>query len=96
MMNAGSRLPVRTVAFTEARRELARTLDAVEHDGGRFVIQRRGRDSAALISVEDLELFLILEDRLEEDWAREVLKSARKQADESHPYDELRAELGLS
>jgi prevent-host-death family protein len=90
------RLPVKTVAFTEARRDLARTLDAVEHAGGRFVIQRRGRDSAALISVADLELFLLLEDRLEEDWARDALRSARKEQSETHPFDELRADLGLA
>ena len=44
------------LSFSEFRKEMAEYLDRVKYRGERIVIHRRGRDVAALISLEDLAL----------------------------------------
>jgi prevent-host-death family protein len=46
---------VRRVAAREAREVLADLLNEVAFGGSRIVIQRHGRDVAALVSIADLE-----------------------------------------
>jgi len=43
------------IATTEAREELAELVNAVAYGGARIILQRHGRDVAALVSMEDLE-----------------------------------------
>lgn len=79
----------------ELRRLLSDVLDRVQSRGERIVIKRRGRDVAALISMEDLRLFVRLiglqEDRLDVDAAR----AARGESDELIPFERALRELGL-
>ena len=78
---------------SEARYDLAETLNRVRYKGERIVLHRRGKDVAALVPVEDLELLEELEDRIDLEAAREALKEAEKEGTIS--WSEVKKKLGL-
>ena len=59
----------------------------------RIVLTRRGRDLAALVPIEDLELLEQLEDRLDLDAARAALQDAA--ANGTVVWDKIKADLAL-
>jgi prevent-host-death family protein len=79
----------------ELRQSLAEILNRAEYQGERIVIHRRGKDAAAIISIEDLTLLEQLvedaEDRLDVNAARDALA----ESNERIPYAEVRKRLGL-
>lgn len=79
----------------ELRRQLSEVLDRAESRGQRVIVQRRGKDAAAIISIEDLKL---LERLIEEEEDRIDLAAARAslaESEESAPLAEVRKRLGL-
>ena len=78
---------------SEARDDLAETLNRVRYKGERIVLHRRGKDVAALVPVEDLELLEDLEDRIDLEDAREALREARKKG--TIPWKDVKKKLGL-
>ncbi|MFC1482568.1 type II toxin-antitoxin system Phd/YefM family antitoxin [Myxococcota bacterium] len=84
------------LSVTDARMKLAEAVNRVAYGGDRIVIERRGRDLVALISVEDLALFERLleehEDRLDVEAARRALAEPGERV----PYERVRRELGLT
>ena len=43
------------IATTDAREHLAELVNAVAYGGSRIILQRHGRNVAALVSIEDLQ-----------------------------------------
>jgi antitoxin Phd len=80
------------MAINKVREALSDTVDRVAFKGERIILQRHGKDEAALISVGDLELLEQIEDREDIAAAREAL--AEPGAREN--YDDVRKELGLA
>ncbi len=78
------------LSATRAREEFSDTLNRVAYGGERIVLHRRGKDLAALVSVEDLHLLRELEDRLDLDAARRAMKEKG-----SVSWEDVKAELGL-
>jgi prevent-host-death family protein len=76
---------------TEARQNLADTINRVAYGKERILLRRRGKDVAALVPVEDLALLVELEDRLDVEAARAALAKS----EERIPYEQARRELGL-
>ena len=66
----------------ELRQSLADILNRAEYQGERIVIHRRGKDAAAIISIEDLKLLERLiedaEDRLDVNAARDALAESNE------------------
>ena len=85
----GASIMTRLSAST-VREEFSETLNRVAYKGERIVLERRGKDVAALVPVEDLELLEQLEDRMDLEAARKALKEQG-----SISLDELKAELGI-
>jgi prevent-host-death family protein len=79
------------IAMNKVRNALSDTVDRVAFKGERVILQRHGKDEAALISVEDLALLEELEDREDVTAAREAMN----ESGERYSYEELRAKLGL-
>jgi prevent-host-death family protein len=80
----------------ELRTALANLLNRAEYAGDRTIIHRRGKDAAAIISIEDLRLF---ERLLAEAEDREDIADARAAlADRSEriPYEDFRRDRGLT
>lgn len=80
------------MSVTEAREDLSETVRRVEVRRERVVLTRHGREVAALVSAEDLELLELLEDRADLEAIREALAESTDRVS----YAELRAELGLA
>ena len=78
------------LSASTVREEFSETLNRVAYKGERIVLERRGKDVAALVPVEDLELLEQLEDRMDLEAARKALKEQG-----SISLDDLKSELGI-
>ena len=78
-----------SIALTKARRSLTDVLLAA-HGGERVRLSRNGKDFVAVISIEDLEFFEALEDRMDIEEAKAALKEGGR-----IPLADVKAELGL-
>jgi prevent-host-death family protein len=79
---------------SEARSDFADVLNRVAYRGERIVLNRRGKDVAAIVSVEDLKLLERLEDEKDLKAARAALKEAEKKG--TKKLASLMKELGDS
>lgn len=76
---------------SKARERLADVLNAASVRGDRVVLERHGKDVAAIISIEDLELLERLEDRYDLELSEEALA----ESDERIPWHAAKERLGL-
>ena len=81
------------IEATAARNRLSDLLSQVQYRSDRIVIERRGKDAAALISMKDLRLLELLEDTIDVEAARQALENPKNKV--RVPLDEVRKRLGL-
>ena len=82
-----------TLNSTEARENLADVLNRVAYAKDRVRITRRGKEVAAVVPIEDLELIERLEDEIDIREAEKALREAKKKGTTS--LKKVREELGL-
>jgi prevent-host-death family protein len=75
------------VPASKARERLADILNRVAFKGERVVLHRHGKNVAAMISVDDLELLEELEERLD----LEAVRRARAEGGARIPWERLKA-----
>ena len=80
-----------TLAATELRNRGSEAINRVAYAGDRVLLQRHGKNVAAIVSIEDLELLQALEDRLDLASARQALRQPGRVA-----WDKVKAGLNLS
>ena len=61
------------IAASEARENFATILNEVAFGGERVLVHRHGKDVAAVVPIEDVELLEALEDKMDLDAARKAL-----------------------
>ena len=61
------------LSASELREDLANALNRVAFGGERIVLHRRGKEIAAIISVEDLAVLQEIEDRMDLEEAKKAL-----------------------
>jgi prevent-host-death family protein len=76
---------------SEARARFSEILNAVSVRGDRVILERHGKPVAALISIEDLEMFQYLEDKMDIALAEEALAEGGDRISS----DELKRQLGI-
>ena len=76
---------------SKLRESLSDALNRVAYRGERILLQRRGKDVAALVSKEDLALLEALEDRADMEAIREALDEPG-----TIPWEKVKEDLGLS
>ena len=81
------------LAVTRAREELAEMVNRVAYAHERVILERRGKNVAALVSIEDLELLELMEDRTDLEAARKALADAKGK--KLIPWKDLKKKLGL-
>ncbi len=81
------------VSAAEARNEFSDIINRASFGKERIVLTRRGKELAAVVPIEDLELLERLEDQLDLEDARAALKDVKKKGTIS--WDKLKADLGL-
>ena len=83
------------VAASKARDELSELVNRAAYKGERIVLRRRGRDMAAIVSMEDLALIERREDEIDLREARKALTEMKRKGEKPIPYEKIRRELGL-
>jgi len=78
---------------TEAREKLAEIINRVNYAKERVRITRRGKQVAAVVPIEDLELLERMEDEIDIREAKKALADARKHG--TIPWREVKEDLGL-
>lgn len=78
------------IGVAEIRSNLADVINRVAYGGERIVLQRRGKQVLAVVSLEDLELLNALEDQADV----KAAKKARKEKGEV-TLEEIKARLGM-
>jgi prevent-host-death family protein len=86
-------MSVTKLTVGQVRDQFSDTLNQVAYRGDRIIIERRGKDVAAVVPIEDLELLQLLEDRIDLESARTALSEV--EAEGTVSWDELKEELGL-
>ena len=82
-------MPNHRLPATKARERLAEVLNEVSVRGDRVILERHGKDVAAVISIKDLELLELLEDRYDLD----LVNVALSESEERIPWDQVKASL---
>ncbi len=82
-----------SIKATKAREIFAEILNRVAYRGERVRVSRHGRNVAAMVPIEDLELLERLEDEEDVRAAEAALADARKHG--TVPWDEAKRDLGL-
>jgi len=77
------------------RQDFSDTVNRVAYGGERIIVHRRGKDIAALVPVEDLELLERLEDEQDVEEAGKVLAKARAKGEKPIPWDKARKKFGF-
>lgn len=77
------------ISSKNVRSHLSQVLDQVRTKGERVLVQRNGRDVAALIPIGDLKLLQLLEDGAD---IREARRSLAE--DERIPWEKIKSRLG--
>ena len=78
------------ITATVIRDDLATVVNRVAFGAERIVLERRGKDVAAIVSMDDLALLDELENKIDLDAARKALRERG-----SIPWEKVKADLGL-
>lgn len=81
-----------SISISEARDDFAELVNRVAYAHERVRLVRRGRDLAAVVPTEDLELLEALDDELDLAAAREALADPANAG--RIPWEDVRARLG--
>lgn len=84
-------MPNPRISASKVRETLSDILNEVSVRGDRVVLERHGKDVAAVISIEDLELLERLEDRYD----LEISKAALAEREDRVPWSKVKSRLGL-
>lgn len=76
---------------SQAREDLADLLNRVAYAGERVVLHRRGKNVAALVSMEDLEMLEAMEERQD----NLAADAALAEGGQPLPWERVKADLGL-
>lgn len=74
-----------------AREEFSELLNQVSYLGERIIVHRRGKNVAALVSLEDLQLIQEIEDRLD----NAAADAALEEPGESIPWEQVKKDLSI-
>ena len=81
----------RRLNASQARAGFAEAVNRANLAGERTIIRRHGKDVAAVVSMEDLKTLEVLEDRLDLEEARQIMKKPGRLI----PWEKVKLELGL-
>jgi len=82
---------VRHLSASKVRARLAEAVNRASFAGERTVIRRHGKDVAAVVSVEDLKTLEALEDRLDLEEARQIMKKSGRLI----AWEKVKSDLGF-
>lgn len=89
--------PVKTLPFSEARKDLSKLVDKVAADHEYVVITKQGRPKAVLMSADEFEGWQETLEIMADPKARRAIREGLRdiRAGRVHRWEEVRARLGL-
>lgn len=84
------------ISVLEARDRLAEILNRVAFAGEQFVLERRGKPVAALISMDDLAMLQRAAAEVEDKIDADAVRAARRQRSKAVPLSQVKRELSMS
>ncbi len=88
-------MPMKRISVVELKNSIGEVLNQAEYQGERTVIHRRGKDAAALVSIEDLKLLEKLIEEAEDRIDNEAADRALAESDERTPFEDFCRRHGL-
>jgi len=79
------------LSTSDLRKDTADALNKVAYGGDRIALQRRGKDVAVIVSVEDYELLKAIEDKAD----LETIRKIKEEPGDEILWEDLKKELGL-
>ena len=79
------------VSTSDLRKNTADVLNKVAYGGEQVALQRRGKDVAVIVSVEDYELLKVIEDKAD----LEMIRKIKEEDEDDVLWDDLKKELKL-
>ena len=79
------------VSTSDLRKDTADVLNKVAYGGVRVALQRRGKDVAVILPVEDYELLKAIEDKAD----LETIRKIKEEGGDDVLWDDLKKELKL-
>ncbi len=89
-------VPVSKLNTTEVRDDFSEIVNRVAYGKEHIILCRRGRDLAALVPADELELFELVLEKIED--VMDIAEAKKRLADKKEvpiPYKTIRKELGL-
>ena len=83
------------IGIAELRGKLADALNRVAYTGERIVLERHGKGVAAMVSMEDLALLEMIEDKEDAKAARRAIAEMKRKGEKPVPWADVKKELGL-
>jgi prevent-host-death family protein len=86
------------IPVSDFKNEIAETLNRVAYSGERVLLQRHGKDVAALVSMKELHILEDLErieDEQDENEAAIVLNSIKSGKSKVIPWEDAKKKLGI-
>ena len=83
------------LSTSDAGQDFSDALDRVVRDGERIVVQRGGKDVAALVPVRDAEFLEDLEDRIDVAEAEKALAEMAADGEQPIPWEQVKARPGI-
>ena len=80
-----------TLSVVDLRNNTSDTINRVAYGGERVILERRGKPAVAIVSMEDLEALVEMENQADIKAARK----ARKQGGKPIPLENVAVELGI-
>ncbi len=83
---------MKRIGARELRNEMSDALNRVAYRGERIAVERRGKEVAVLVPIEDAELLERLEERVDVEEVKRILADPKEKP---IPYRKVRKALGL-
>ena len=83
------------LSTSDAGQDFSDALDRVVREGERIVVQRGGKDIAALVPVRDAQFLEDLEDRIDVAEAEKALAQMAADGEQPIPWEQVKARLGI-
>lgn len=83
------------LGIADIRSNLAEALNRVAYSGERVILERRGKPTAAIVSLDDLAVLEAIEDRDDVIAAKRALAEMRRKGEKPIPWERVKKQLKL-
>src|SRR5437763_1745998 len=83
------------VSTTDIRNDLANVVNRVAYGGERVVLDRRGKDVAAIVSMDDLRRLEEMENTFWSSEAEKALAEAKRKSERPIPFEQVERKLDV-